>query len=109
MEQRLVLAGTDAAHVDEVDVHDVRQMISGCCWRKHRYETWRHARHDARTVAERAGRVLTPYRCPFSSLTGEHWHFGRPPAHEVVVKLALVIRWVTAHPDEVPAPPSSVA
>mgnify|MGYP007071566156 CR=1 FL=1 len=109
MRRRLVLAGEQVRPIETVDEHTARVVLSGTCWRKRRYDEQRQATLDALAVSARTRTVVTVYRCPFSSLSSVHWHIGHPPAHPVVVLLAMVMRWCNAHPDLVPAPPDGTA
>ncbi len=75
------------------------------CWSKNAYGSLYVARQVAAAAAKR-GDVVSAYQCPFHTLHDErHWHVGHAPNLHHVERLALAIRWCSAHPDEVPTPP----
>lgn len=88
-----------------IDVDEVAALMEGSCWRKHKYESQHHARQDAARLSASQPRPVIAYRCPFHSLhDGKHWHVGHPPNSRHLERIALAIRWCTAHPDETPTP-----
>lgn len=95
----------DLPQAPTVDRHLARIVLTAACWAKVRHETPATARD-----AIRSARVflhddrMRVYRCPFSSLYGEHWHVGHPPSLHRLVRLAAVMRWCNDHRDDVPAP-----
>lgn len=67
---------------------------------KHVYLTHHHASNDARLLKRTKGEDVSPYRCPFSSLTGGvHFHCGHVPSMESVGTLAEAIRFFGQHPE----------
>lgn len=96
-------------HGEELTCDEVAMIMMATCWRKKAYRSQGQARRDAARLAARDGVAMAHYRCAVHTMhEGKHWHVGHAPSQEHVERYALAIRWVTAHPDELPVPPEGM-